>query len=79
MIKCLLSERSEFKISNLTKTLLFCTNFLRKITKINISKQLLCFVILCATFQTHVKHIVHKQSFNNVNRCCQQCLKSIIL
>jgi hypothetical protein len=69
MIKCMLSERSEFKISNLTKTLLFCANFLRKITKINISKQLLRFVILCATFQTHVKHSVYKQSFNNVNRC----------
>jgi hypothetical protein len=41
------------KCNNHVKTLLFCANFLRKMTKIKISDQLLCFVILCTTFQSY--------------------------
>jgi hypothetical protein len=55
--------------NNFIKTLFFCANFLRKITKIKISDQLYCFVVLRTTFQTCVKHIAHKQTFNNVIKC----------
>jgi hypothetical protein len=41
--------------NNSVKTLLFCANFLRKITKIKISEQLLYFVILCKLFHPYVK------------------------
>jgi hypothetical protein len=56
------------KCNSFTKTLLFCANFLRKMTKIKTSDQLLYFVILCTLFQIYVKHIAHKQVFNNVIR-----------
>jgi hypothetical protein len=58
-----------FETNNFIKTLLFCANFLRKKTKIKISDQPLYFVILRALFQLYVKHIVRKQTFNNVNKC----------
>jgi hypothetical protein len=47
--------------------------------KIKLSAQLLYFVILCTLFQTYVKHIARKQTFNNVNNYEQQCLKPIVL
>jgi hypothetical protein len=58
-----------FETNYFTKTLLFCANFLRKITKINLSDQLLCFVILCTIFHTYANLIIHKQTFHNVSRC----------
>jgi hypothetical protein len=58
-----------FETNYFTRTLFFCANFLRKMTKIKISDQPLCFTILRTTFQTHVKHIAHKQTFSNVNKC----------
>jgi hypothetical protein len=50
-----------FEINCFTRTLLFCANFLRKMTKIKTSDQLLHFVILCTLFQIYVKHIAYKQ------------------
>jgi hypothetical protein len=58
-----------YEVNNFTKTLLFCANFLRKMTKINMSDQLLYFVILCTLLHVCVKHIVYKQTFHNVHSC----------
>jgi hypothetical protein len=52
------------------KTLLFCANFLRKMTKIKISDQLYTLLFYVQhLFQSCVKHIARKQTFNNVNKC----------
>jgi hypothetical protein len=50
-----------FEANDFIKTLLFCANFLRKMTKIMISDQLLYFALLCTLFQTCIKHIAYKR------------------
>jgi hypothetical protein len=55
-------------VTYFTKTLFFCANFLRKVTKIKIYDQL-HFVILRTIFQPCVKYVAYKQIFNNVNSC----------
>jgi hypothetical protein len=48
-----------FGDNSFTKTLLFCTNFLRKIIKINIFDQLLYFAILCANHMENTLYITN--------------------